>query len=142
METELLFDISFELEAPIVIAGSPEGDRMIFYVKNGKFTGPRISGEVLPGGGDWLLVRPDGVGMLDVRVVLKASDGEAIYMVYRGIAKLPPGGANLDEPFPVRTAPTFFASSKGKHKWLNSVQAIGEGEPIPGGVRYKVYEVK
>jgi hypothetical protein len=142
METELLFDISFELAPPIVINGSPEGDRIIIYVNGGKFTGPKLSGEVLPGGGDWFLVRPDGVGTLDVRVVLKTSDGDHIYMIYRGIAKLPPGGIAAGGTFPIRTAPSFFVSANSKYKWLNAVQAIGEGEPIQGGVKYRVFEVR
>jgi hypothetical protein len=142
METELLFEISFELADPLVVSGSPEGDRFIIYVKGGKFSGPRLAGEVLPGGGDWFLVRPDGVGTLDVRVVLKTDDGDLIYVTYRGIAKLPPGGIGSGQPFPIRTAPNFFVSSSSKYKWLNSVQAVGEGEPIPGGVRYRVFEVR
>jgi hypothetical protein len=141
METELLFDITANLAPPLTIGGSPEGDRVIVYVTGGKFEGPRLKGEVLPGGGDWFLVRPDGVGTLDVRLVLKASEGDLIYMVYRGIAKLPPGGM-ASGPFPIRTAPTFFVSSSSKYKWLNAVQAIGEGEPVQGGVRYRIYEVK
>ena len=142
MENELLFEMSAELEAPLVISGTPEGDRLIFYVKGGKFAGPRISGELLPGGGDWLTVRKDGIGTLDVRIVLKASDGDLIYMVYRGIAKLPPDGIASSEPFPIRTAPTFIVSTDSKHKWLNSVQAVAEGERIPVGVRYRVYEAR
>lgn len=141
METELLFDMSFELAPPIAINGTPEGDRIIFYVNGGKFEGPRLKGEVLPGGGDWLLVRPDGTGVLDVRVVLKTDDGELIYMVYRGIAKLPPGGIGAAS-FPIRTAPNFFVARSSRCAWLNTVQAIGEGGPVPGGVRYQVFEVK
>lgn len=141
MQTEHLFDITATLDAPIVIPGTPEGDRAIIYVTGGTFEGPRIRGTVLPGGGDWFLTRPDGVGTLDVRVVLKTDEGELIYMIYRGIAKLPPGGMGTG-PFPIRTVPTFFVSSSNKCKWLNSVQAIGEGELVKEGVRYRVYEVK
>ena len=141
MQNELLFDITAYLAPPIIIPATPEGDRVIIYVTGGKFSGPRLKGEVLPGGGDWFLVRPDGIGTLDVRIVLKTEDGEAVYMIYRGIAHLPPGGLGSG-PFPIRTAPNFFASRNGKYAWLNSVQALGEGEIVDGGVKYRIYEAK
>ncbi|HEY2664234.1 MAG TPA: DUF3237 domain-containing protein [Candidatus Binataceae bacterium] len=141
MQNELLFDITAYLAPPITILATPEGDRLIIYVTGGEFSGPRLRGEVLPGGGDWFLIRPDGMGTLDVRIVLKTDNGEYIYMVYRGIAQLPPGGLGAG-PFPIRTAPSFFASRNGKFAWLNSVQAIGEGEIVDGGVKYRVYEAR
>lgn len=48
------------------------------------------SGAVLPGGGDWVLVRKDGVSQLDVRITLKCNDGSLIFVSYRGIADIPP----------------------------------------------------
>lgn len=139
MESELLFDITANLDAPILINGTPQGDRLIVYVTGGKFEGPRLKGEVLPGGGDWYLTRPDGVGVLDVRIVLKTGDGDLIYMIYNGYAKSSKPG---NPPDWIRTAPTFQTSTTGKCAWLNGVQAIGMGEAAPGGVRYKVYLVK
>ncbi len=138
METELLFEMSAELEPPIMLSGTPEGDRIIFYVKGGKFEGRRIKGEVLPGGGDWFLNRSDGVGVLDVRLVLKSDDGEFIYMTYRGILRPPAGLGSAT----IRTAPMFMVSKSGKYAWLNAVQAVGEGEAAANGVRYRIYEVK
>jgi hypothetical protein len=138
MKTELLFEIQAGLGQPHVIANAPDGNRTIIYVTSGKFEGPRLRGEVLPGGGDWFLSRPDGVGCLDVRILLKTDDGELIYMTYCGRTKLTPEGA----PTGLQTAPTFSTSTKGKYAWLNAVQAVGEGGPIQGGVKYTVFEVK
>ena len=36
-------------------------------------------------GGDWLLMRPDQVLTLDVRLTLLTDDGDYIYMSYRGL---------------------------------------------------------
>src|ERR1700688_3849575 len=136
METELIFEMSIELEPPIMLAGTPLGDRVILYVKGGKFKGPRLSGEILPGGADWLLTRSDGVSALDVRIVLKTGDGDLIYMTYNGVAK--PQGAALA----IRIAPMFSVSKSSKYAWLNALQAVGEGEGSPAGVSYRVYELK
>src|SRR3990172_12725545 len=64
---ELLCEMTAQLEPPQMVGQTPQGNRQIFYVQSGTFTGPRLKGDVLPGGGDWFLVRPDGVGELDVR---------------------------------------------------------------------------
>ena len=137
MQPQLLFDITAYLADAISILGTHQGDRLIIYVTGGKFEGPKLKGEVLPGGGDWFLMRPDGIGELDVRIVLKTDDGEFIYVVYKGKAKSSKPG---ELPDWIRTAPTFEVSMKSKYAWLNSVQAIGEGSAIDGGVRYRVYE--
>ena len=81
---EFLYEISAYLESPIAIGENPHGNRQIVPVTGGSFEGPRLKGKVLPGGGDWLLVRPDGVGELDVRATLQTDDGAFIYVTYRG----------------------------------------------------------
>ncbi len=53
----------------------------------GSFHGPRLTGTVLPGGGDWLLLDPLGNGHVDGRLTLRTSDGCHIYLQYRGIAR-------------------------------------------------------
>ncbi len=138
MELELLFEITAELAPPpIVIPDTPEGTRVIVRVSGGKFEGPRLKGTVLASGGDWFLTRPDGVGVLDVRIVLKTHDDENIYMTCSGRAEMGPGG-----PTGLAAAPTFAASTKGKYAWLNGVQAFAVGETTPSGVKYKVYSAK
>ncbi len=134
MELEPLFDITAEIAPPILIADTPDGTRAIVHVTGGKFEGPRLKGTVLASGGDWFLMRPDGVGVIDVRLVLKTDDGENIYMTYTGRGKM--GATGLTG---ISTAPVFAASIKGKYAWLNGVQAFAEGETTPAGVKYKLY---
>ena len=82
---EHLYDMHADLEAPQVIAGAPMGTRQIFIVKGGTVEGPRIKGKLLPGGGDWALVRTDGAVQLDVRATLQTEDGALIYSTYGGL---------------------------------------------------------
>jgi|SRR5579863_66933 len=137
MELELLFEITADLSPPIVISDTPDGTRVIVPVPGGKFEGPRLKGTVLASGADWFLLRSDGVGVIDVRLVLKTHDDENIYVTYTGRAKMGPNG-----PEALRIAPTFSASTKGKYAWLNGVQALGIGETVAGKVTYKVYSAK
>ena len=45
------------------------------------FSGAKIKGEVLPGGEDWQLVRPDGDTELYARYLLKTDDGHVIQVI-------------------------------------------------------------
>src|SRR5260370_29244683 len=58
--------------------------RRVVFVTGGGFEGERLRGTVLPGGGDFLMMRPDGAMHLDVRLVLETDKGEMIYMSYVG----------------------------------------------------------
>ena len=70
-----LFDMHVDLEAPQMIGQTPVGIRQVFIVKAGTFDGPKLKGKLLPGGGDWATLRPDGAVQLDVRATLKTDDG-------------------------------------------------------------------
>jgi len=48
---------------------TPGGNRRIGLVAGGTFEGPKLRGTVLPGGADWIIVRPDGATTLDVRIM-------------------------------------------------------------------------
>jgi hypothetical protein len=104
---------------------------------------------VLPGGADWLLVRPDGVGELDVRVTLQTDDGALIYVTYRGyltrILELFPRWAQgeqiPDDEYYFMITP-YFETSAAQYAWLQQVVAIGRGSLIQGGVSYQVFAVR
>ena len=63
---------------PEVIGPTPDGLRVTFYLAGGEFSGPRLSGRILPVGADRLTVRPDGVGILDLRTTYETADGALI----------------------------------------------------------------
>jgi hypothetical protein len=87
LRSEFLMELRADLEQPSQELGeTPLGVRHIVYVTGGSFSGPKIKGDVSPGGGDWYLVRRDGVTQLDVRITLRTSDGALIFVSYRGIA--------------------------------------------------------
>jgi hypothetical protein len=75
------------------------GRRTLFGSAGGTFHRPRLHGGVLPGGGDWALIRPDGAMTLDVRLTLRTHDGALVHMTYGGRWVLPPDlRANLADP--------------------------------------------
>jgi hypothetical protein len=85
IRTTHLFKMTLEVAGMQLIGATPTGNRRIGLVAGGTFEGARLRGKVLPGGADWIVVRPDGVTTLDVRLVLETDDGVAIGMTYRGL---------------------------------------------------------
>lgn len=146
--TEFLYDISMELEEPQEVGATPGGNRRILYVKGGTFAGPRLKGEVLPGGGDWTLGQSNGTGALDVRITLRTHDGPLIYAHYQGILHASPEvrqrlrqGDNVDPAeYYFRVAP-FFETASEEYGWLNRIVAVGIRTRTPRGVGYRVYAV-
>jgi hypothetical protein len=143
-----LYDMHVDLEPPQAIGPTPAGNRQVFIVKGGTFEGPRIKGVVLPGGGDWALLRSDGAIQLDVRATARTNDGALIYAAYSGLIHGPLealGRATAGDDVPLSeyyffTNPMFQTASE-KYAWLNQAIAIGRGRVVPNGVEYRVWAV-
>jgi hypothetical protein len=142
-EAEFLCDIEADLSVPELIGSVPEGVRTTFYIEGGTFEGPNIRGKIKPVGADWFVMRPDGVGQLDVRATLETEDGELIYVYYTGLVNLQ-GAAIMsdeggDEP-KIFTNPVFRTASE-KYSWLNSTFAVAVGAAGENKVSYSVYKI-
>ena len=60
-EVEFLYRAHIDVEGFYEVGETFRGTRTIVRVKGGWFEGPRLKGEILPGTGDWFIVRPGGV---------------------------------------------------------------------------------
>ena len=74
------FSLTGLVAPPLEIGTTARGTRRYYPGIGGSFEGPRLRGEVLPDGGDWLLTRRDGVLEQDVRTTLRTDDGAFIYV--------------------------------------------------------------
>ena len=134
---EVLFDINIEVEdKPQEIGNTPHGIRNIYYIKGGTFEGPKLKGQVLPVGGDWLIKRPDGANELDIRTTLQTDEGDLIYTKYGGIIYRLPNSAQTYW----RTV-WYFETASEKLSWLNRILAVGLGDSEANVVHYKVYKI-
>ncbi len=146
---EHLFSYNAFLETE-VIGPVAEGIRINFYVTSGEVSGPKLRGKLRPVGGDWLTLRTDGVGILDVRATLETDDGALIHTSYSGVADLGEDGYQQflrGEPpasgTPLRVVPRY-QTSHPRYTWLNRLQGLGIEEAFleRGEVRYDVYAVR
>ena len=117
------------------VGAGPRGARLTFPVIGGSFEGERLRGKVLPGGGDWVLKRPDGVLELDLRITLETEDGALIHMTFDGIRAEGPNGS----PY-FRTLPRFETADT-KYAFLNRLLAVGAGEIGADGPVHLIEEI-
>jgi len=146
---EHIYDMHADLEPPQVVGASPLGMRQIFIVKGGTVEGPRVNGEILPGGGDWALIRSDGAVQLDVRATLHTDDGALIYATYSGLIIAAPeifGRLLQAQDVPLNEYYFYinpmFQTGAQQYEWLNRLIAIGRGKVVRGGVEYRVWGIK
>ena len=133
---------------PQKLGAVPHGARVIASIAGGTFEGPRLRGKVLPDGGDWTLLRSDGVLELDLRITLETDDGALIYMTSFGLRHGPPetlaalarGEAVDPSTYYFRTAPRFETSAP-QYAFLNRVIAIASGDRRASGPTYTIEEV-
>ena len=130
------------------IGAGPRGVRVTAPIAGGRFEGPRLRGVVLPGGGDWTLLRPDGVLELDLRVTLETDDGALIHLASFGLRHGPPEvlaalarGERVDpSAYYFRTTPRF-ETAHPKYAFLNRLVAVASGDRLPDGPIYTIDEV-
>ena len=138
---EFVFEAKVAIGETLIIAKSKYGERRVVPITGGTFEGPRMQGEVLPGGADWQLVRADGDMELDALYVLRVSDGALIYVRNRALVHIPKGTADMSQIY-VRTAPEFEAASDGPHAWLNHGVFVGKlALANPGQVTIRFHRV-
>ncbi len=148
IELKPLMTIHFDLGTPLDLGVGPFGKRVIYEVTGGSFTGEKLRGTVLPGGGDWVLFDAEGVARLDVRVLLETHDDAKIYMHYPGILvpnekfnRMAQDGGTIDYGDTYIMTQPQFETGDGRYRWLNRLLAVAEGRCSRTWVEYRVYEL-
>lgn len=148
---EHAFTISIDLTKPYWVKPSARGDtRAAIFAAAGTVAGPRLNGRVIPmSGGDYSLLRNNGVIEFDARYLLEAEDGSIIYLENRGYrwAKDDVAAeqmrANEDVGFDeyyMRVTPKFDAPA-GPHEWMSKHVFVGVAEKLPGANRIHYFVV-
>ena len=148
MNTRLLMTLQVAVASPQRIGAGPHGMRVTAPITDGHFEGPRLHGKVLAGGGDWTLLRGDGVLELDLRLTLETDDGALIHMTSFGLRHGPPEviaaiarGERVDpSTYYFRTTPRF-ETSHPKYEFLNRLLAVARGDRRAAGPIYTIDEI-
>ena len=134
---------------------TPQGQRSNYVIGGGSFiardpAGKEIHGEVMAGGADYFLERPDGIGVLNAMYSLKTAQGQVFNIHNRGLYVSNEQGKALEAdgvwPLPEgtyqsRCTPEFTAG-EGEMAWLNNCVFTGVvSYPSAENVIIHIYEL-
>jgi len=144
-----VYRLRAELAAPLDLGATPKGRRRVIAFTGGRFEGPEMAGELVPGGGaDWAILRPDGASIADIRYTLRTQTGALLLVTSTGVRHGPPevlarlaAGEDVSPAdYTFRTQASIETSDPGL-AWLNDGVFIAVGAREPQGVTYDVYLV-
>ncbi len=145
---EFAFEVVAEVGEPLVLGRLPTGTRRIIEIVGGRFRGPSLEGEVLPGGADWQLIREDGFTEVDARYTLRTHGGQLIYVSNVGIRHAPPeimaklnAGETVDPANVYFRAVPKFETAAPELAWLMRSVFVSVGERYPKGVLIRFWRV-
>jgi hypothetical protein len=127
----------------------PLGRRAHFQVIDGAATGERFTARYFGGGGDWVVVSPDGYGHIDVRLQFETGDGARVYVEYGGLLEInetvsqamASGGATRYEDQYFRTTLRLETGDE-RYAWMNRTVFVARGHLVEGlKVEYEVYRL-
>lgn len=120
----LVLQAHVTIAPPVEMGDSDHGKRRFIPIMGGIFIGEGIRGEVMAGGADWQVDRPDGVREIEALYSLRTDDGAVIIVHNKGLS--------VPDPRYLMTMPVFHAPT-GKYEWLNRRIFVGRISPVPGG---------
>jgi hypothetical protein len=116
---EVKLDYAFQLHArydPARVSHTPKGDFRYQDIASGEVRGERLNASVYPdSGGQYDTVRADRIRDVDAHFILKADNGEWIYVEHVGYRR--PDGY-------YRAIAYVDADTKGTYDWLNNTTFV------------------
>jgi hypothetical protein len=131
---KFLFQATVNIGPANHVSKLSSGERRYIPIIGGSFKGEKLSGEVLSGGADWQLVRPDGSALLHARYTLRTKDDALIYVENKGIrwgkpkvlTQLARGDTVDPSKYYFRTTPKFETGAR-QYAWLNNIISVCSG---------------
>jgi hypothetical protein len=135
------------INPPESFGPGPDGMHITYYIEAGEIHGPKINGKVR--GGDWMVLRRDGVGVAESRITYETDDGGLLLSRYYGIFDLGPNGyeravRNEFDPVPPLVLAPQFITSHPNWLWLNRLQCLAVGRATMADliVRLDIYAIR
>lgn len=142
--------INVEVDAPIKIGETADGQRQVVPIRGGRVSGPRINGSVLNAGADFQRYPSSDVALLQANYVLQLDEGTKMLVENCALRTAPAevlqalmSGQEVDpQTVYFRCAPRLSVDETSPYSWVNRRLFIGTGERHPNGVRIHVFSVE
>ena len=144
-----VYRLEATLGQPLDLGSTAQGRRRVVPLTGGTFTGPELSGELVPGASaDWQIVLPDGTALGDIRYTLRTDDDDLLLVQSRGVRHGPADvlarlgrGEDVDpSEYTFRTS-TQIETAAARLDWLNKGVFVSVGGRQATGVVYETYLV-
>ena len=144
-----VYRLEATLGQPLELGDIAHGHRRIVPLSGGKFTGPELNGELLPGSsGDWQIVLPDGTTLGGIRYTLRTDGGDLLYVQSRSVrhgtvevlARLARGEDVDASEYTFRTS-TQIETAAADLDWMNRGVFISVAGRQAAAVIYETYLV-
>jgi hypothetical protein len=123
------------------------GHRRVIAVAGGRVSGA-IDAEILPGGADWQLVRPDGAIEIDTRYSARTAAGEYVHFRTSGVRSGPPEvlaallrGENVDPASYYFRVAVYLETSAPRLAFLERSLFVASAVRGADSVSYVAYRV-
>lgn len=145
-----LYRLEATLGEPLELGDTARGHRRIVPLTGGTFTGPEISGTLIPGASaDWQIILPDGTALGDIRYTLRTEAGALLYVQSRSVrhgsaevlARLARGEDVDPSEYTFRTS-TQIETAAPELDWLNKGVFVSVGGREAASVIYETYLVQ
>ena len=145
----MVYRLEATVAPPLELGETAQGRRRIVPLTGGTFSGPEVSGRLLPGASaDWQTILTDGTALGDIRYVLRTDRGDLLDVRSRSIRHGSPDvparlgrGEEVDPgEYTFRTA-TLIETAAPDLAWLNKGIFISVGGRQAAGVIYETYLV-
>jgi hypothetical protein len=148
-ELTFVADLDVRLARIDYVGETPQGMRIDFYANEGRVSGPSMRGRLVAGAVDRMHVRPDGVGIVNVHLVVALEDGAQLDVAQSGSVDFGVDGyaKAVARRLPSRNAVVAnprIATGHSKYLELNRQEylAIGETDLDASKVGYQLYAVR
>lgn len=144
-----VYRLDATLGEPLDLGDTVQGFRRIVPLTGGTFTGPEISGILVPSASaDWQTVLGDGTALGDIRYTLRTTNGDLLYVRSRAVRHGPAEvlarlrrGEHVDPGEYTFRAATQIEAAAPELDWLNRGVFIGVAERQAASVIYETYLV-
>lgn len=147
VDVERVLELDIEVDAPIDIGETGDGERRIIPITGGTVSG-RCEGTVLSAGADYQLFRTRRPTELVAKYAFETDAGDRVYVENRGIRVASPenkrrlrDGEEVDpDDVYFRSTPRFEVATP-ELSWLAENVFVASGVRQPRGVKLAVYRV-